>query len=271
MRRNKSKVSGKGRSKAPAGFGAGRFSMFFAAAGIFCLSLLFVFGHDVITQGHLFSAKEILVLGNHRLSEAEVLALAGIEPGTNIFSVNLGSSRKRLIADGWVAEARIGREIPDRLVVRVREHEPVAVVDLGEKYILSREGTIIRRWKTADSGSLPLVTGLTYSDLPIAGDRPSEAFDALKRLFLVAEAGKGVLSLDRLEKIDVDSGLGITVHAAGPVKSARIGFTEYAKKFERVKRLLASLDRGPESPALEIISLESDDRIVAGPFKDRLG
>lgn len=266
VRKNKSKAPRKARKTSSGRSGSGRFAPLLTAGGIFCLSLLFVLGHDVMTQGRMFAAEEIVVLGNHRLSEAKVLDLAGIEPGTNIFSLNLGTARKRLLAGGWVAEARVGREIPDRLVIRVREHEPLALLDLGEKFVMSREGTIIKRWKAADDFALPLVTGLTYSDLPLAGGEKTQPFTVLMQVLQVARASGGSLSLDRLEKIDVDRELGITLHAVGPVKSVRIGFAKYEEKYRRVERFLAALDRGPEDPALEITAIESDSRIVAGPF-----
>ncbi len=108
--------------------------------GLVCMGLLFILGYDIMTQGRMFAAREIAVLGNRQLSEARVLSLAGIDPGVNIFAVNLSLARKRLISDGWIAEARVGREIPDRLVIRVREHVPQAILDLGKKYVMSREG-----------------------------------------------------------------------------------------------------------------------------------
>jgi cell division protein FtsQ len=207
-----------------------------------------------------------VVLGNHHLAEARILELADIEPGSNIFAVNLGKARKQLLSNGWIAEARVGREIPDRLVIRIREHEPVALLDLGEKYLLSCEGTVIKRWEETDAFTFPLVTGLTYSDIPLEAGACNESFAALMQVLRIARSDKGALSLARLERIDVDRGLGITLHATGPVKSARIGFAGYDEKYRRVDRLLASLQRGPSDPALEIMELESDSRIVAGPF-----
>jgi len=266
VRKNKPKSPGKGRRWGLPRPGAGKFSALLAAGGFFCLSLLFVLVHDVITQGRMFEAKEIEVIGNHRLTDARVLALAGIEPGANIFAVNLGIARRRLLSDGWVAEARVGRGIPDRLVIRVREHEPVALLDLGKKYVMSREGTIIKQWEATDSFALPLVTGLTYSDLPLAGGEQTAPFGVLMQVLQVAEADDGALSMDRLEKIDVDGQLGVTLHASGPVKRVRIGFGKYEEKYRRVERLLAALDRRPEDPALEIMAVGSDQRIVAGPF-----
>ncbi len=265
IRKNKPKRQKKDRKSANGGK-SGMLSVFLYTGVILFMSLLFILGYDIITQGRMFAAKEIVVIGNHQLSREKVLKLAGIAPGVNIFAVNLGVARKRLLSDGWVAEARVGRDIPDRLVVRIREHEPLALLDLGEKYIMSREGTVIKRWEKTDPFKLPLVTGLTYSDLPLQGGTWNESFASLMRVLKVAGTEEGALSLARLERIDVDQGLGITLYASGPVKSARIGFENYDEKFKRVDRLLASLGRSPSDPAMEIMELESDNRIVAGPF-----
>jgi cell division protein FtsQ len=266
VRKNRSRAKRKSRKAISSVGTVGLFSVLFTGAGILFLSLLFVLGHDVVTQGSLFEARQILVFGNQHLSEEEILELADIEPGANIFAVNLGKVRKQLLASGWVAEARVGREIPDRLVIRVREHEPAALLDLRNKYVLSREGTVIKRWEETDAFLLPLVTGLTYSDIPLDGEACNESFASLMQALRVAWTDGGALSLARLERIDVDPGLGITLHATGPVKCARIGFAGYDEKYRRIDRLLASLERGPSEPALEIMEIESDSRIVAGPF-----
>lgn len=266
IRKNKSKTSEKKRRTASGVFFPGLVRHFFGFIGFISLSVLFILGHDIMTQGNLFAAKQILVAGNRQLSESRVLELAGIQPGTNIFAVNLSMARKRLLSDGWVADARIGREIPDQLVVKIREHEPLAYIDLEKKYVMSREGTIIKEWDERDLSVLPLITGLDYSDLPLGGSRSEEPFASLLSVLSVAHQANGALSLDQLGRIDVDRDLGLTLHASGPVKKVRIGFGGYAEKFKRVDRLLDHLDLQFQGSGLEIIELESDSRIVAGPF-----
>jgi cell division protein FtsQ len=266
VRKNKPKPQKRRRSASSGARAAGFFSVAVWLGGIVFLSLLFVFGHDVVTQGRMFAAGKIEVIGNRHLTDARILELAGIQPQQNIFAVNLRVARKRLLSDGWIAEARVGREIPDRLVVRIREHEPLARIDLGENYMLSREGTIIKHWEETDGFVLPVVTGLDYSDIPLKGEEASALFGALMRVFRIVRSDEGAFALARLDRVDVDRDLGITLYANGPVKSARIGFGKYDEKIKRVKRMLASIERNPSDPALEIAELESDNRIVAGPF-----
>lgn len=269
-RKNKTKSSGSAPLKVSTQRAFGIFSIFLGTSGVLCLGLLFILGHDIMTQGRMFSARHIAVLGNRQLSEARVLALSGIEPGVNIFAVNLSLARRRLLSNGWIAEARVGREIPDRLVVRVREHVPLAVLDLGKKYIMSREGTVIEEYGKTDLPGLPRVTGLRYSDLLLKGDSPREPFASLLELLSNAEKDEGPLSLSRLDRIDVDRELGITLHADGPVETVRIGFHRFAEKYARIDQLLEYLDRQPSDPALTIIEVESDGRIVAGPFPEAM-
>jgi len=244
--------------------------LLFGTLGIVCLGLLFILGHDIMTQGRMFAAKQIVVLGNYQLSEASVLSLSGIGPGVNIFAVNLSLARKGLLSDGWIAEAHVGREIPDRLVIRVREHVPLAILDLGRKYIMSREGTIIKEFSGTDSPGLPLVTGLYYSDLPLENDSPGEPFASLLQVLTTAQKDGGPLSLPRIQRIDVDRDLGITLHTDGPVETARVGFQPFIEKYARIDRLLGYLDRQQFNQALEIIEIESDGRIVASPFPDAI-
>ena len=267
-RKNRTKISRGSSGQVSARRVSRVFPILFRTMGIVGLSLLFILGYDIMTQGRMFAAKQIVVQGNHELPRADVLSLSEIDPGMNIFAVNLTLTRKRLLSNGWIAEARVGREIPDRLIIRVREHVPIAILDLGRKYLMSLEGTIIKEATETDYSGFPLVTGLSYSDLPLGDDFSREPFTSLRKILTVAQKDEGPLSLPHLKRIDVDRDLGLTLYADGLVKTARVGFQRFAEKYARIERLLGYLHRQPSDQALEIIEIESDDRIVAGPFPE---
>ena len=264
IRRNKARIRRQAVSRKGSGLGIGRF--LFGGVGILALSLVFVFGHDFLTQETMFSAKVVTVAGNKVLSESQILTLAGIKSGDNIFSVNLNLIRKQLLSSPWIAEAKVGRQIPDGLAIRVREHEPAALLDLGKIYIMSREGTIIKEWEETDP-RLPLVTGLSYADLPL-GEAPGKAFGALLSVLDIARKDTGPLAVSRIETIHVDQDLGITLFATGGIRSAWIGYQNFSEKYERLQRLLAHLGERPGQESLTIFDLESDARVVAGPFPE---
>ena len=75
------------------------------------VSFLFIFSYDFTTQCDYFRADRLMVTGENRLSEKQVLQQAQIKKGRNIFSLNLSKARKRLLAHSWIVEAEVSRGV----------------------------------------------------------------------------------------------------------------------------------------------------------------
>lgn len=69
---------------------------------------------------------ELEIHGTARLEPDRVREALAVEPGTPLFNVDLDAARARIENLGWVDVATVRRELPDRLVVDLREHEPRA-------------------------------------------------------------------------------------------------------------------------------------------------
>ena len=78
-----------------------------AGTSLVLISLVFVFSYDFLTQCDYFKAKELMVIGTHRLTQKQVLTQASITNGINIFSVNLSKVRRRLLAHSWIEDAEV--------------------------------------------------------------------------------------------------------------------------------------------------------------------
>ena len=89
-------------------------------------NLALILTHDWITQTSLLPIETVQVKGARRLADEIVRQRAGIAMEGNILAVNLGRARRRLQAHPWVAEARVMREIPTGIVIRIREHDCAA-------------------------------------------------------------------------------------------------------------------------------------------------
>jgi len=116
-----------------------------------------------------FAVSEIVTTGAKRRSPDELAAIAGIAKGQNVFSTDLDRARARLIADPWVNEATLARQLPGTIFLRVVEREAGGIVATndgsakaagGETYVVTREGAIIKRLETGDPTDLPIVTGV---------------------------------------------------------------------------------------------------------------
>ena len=113
---------------------------FYVIAGVAALmatSVLFILVYDVITQCDYLKAKIVKIEGGQRLSQNQIIEAARVKKGMNVLDINLAMVRKRLLAQPWIADAEIRREIPDGLHIKVKEHTPLAIIDLGHKFLLN--------------------------------------------------------------------------------------------------------------------------------------
>ena len=253
-------------------------------------SFFFVFVHDVFVQSPYFSARQIQVEGARRLPARVVAAQAGVHEGVNVLGVNLSAARRKLLAHPWIAEAEVRREIPSALHIRIREHVPAAVVDIGRKFLLNEQGEIFKEVEATDPQGLPVVSGLKPADVRVADrsgaavppvtavlapaappeapfSRPMEA--VLQLLALGREAG-GVLPARQIAAIRVDRELGLTVTAYEDGKSIRLGYDDYAAKYRLLGELLAFFKSQPGMAAVARIDLTDAGRVIVNPARAEL-
>jgi cell division protein FtsQ len=74
--------------------------------------------------------------------------------------VNVGTIRQRLLAFGWVKDARVSRRLPDNLVIDIVERRPAALWqnDRGLT-LIDEEGVVLDTVKVGNMPDLPLLIG----------------------------------------------------------------------------------------------------------------
>ena len=257
-----------------------------AALAVFA-SFFFVFVHDLFTQSPHFSARQIQVDGTRRLTHRTVAELAGVREGVNVLGVNLSVARRRLLAHPWIAEAEVRREIPSAIHIRVREHVPAAVVDMGRKFLLNDQGELFKEWDAADPAGLPVVSGLKPADVRVA-DRSGAAvapvtaalapaataeapfsrpMAAVLQVLALGREPSGVLPAKQIAAIRVDRELGLTVTAYDDAKSIRLGYDDYAAKYRLLADLLAFFKGQPGMAAVARIDLTDAGRVIVNPVR----
>jgi len=237
-------------------------------AGLIAVPLLalgFIFTHDLITQWDHFNTKTIHVAGHQHLTEAQVLELAGIAPGQNILSVNLGQVRKRLISHGWIADAAVNRKLPDGLGIVIREHTPAAVIDLGPGFLMDAQGRVFKKLEPGESGQLPVVGGLVYADLVMGRDPETALMRAVVDLIAMSRGSAAVIPGKRLQRIQADRETGLTLTLAGRPATIKIGYDRYSEKLHMLNVISLYTDRSPNLTSIESVDLNNTDRIILGP------
>ena len=234
----------------------------FGVAMVTAMSFMFIFGYDLLTQSSYFNATRLNVEGLQRLSGQEVLRQAGLSDGINIFSVNLTTARKKLLAHPWIAEAEISREIPAGINIRVREHEPLAILDMNRKFILNTQGEIFKEWKATDPVDLPIVSGLDFSDLNVGAVTYSQPFNAVMAVLKLGQNAGSVVTNRQIRRIEIDRDIGLTIHVNNGLGTIKLGYDDYADKYKRLQEVLFYFRSGKDFEKVRSIDLNNPDRIV---------
>ena len=231
------------------------------------VSFLFIFSYDFTTQCDYFRADRLMVTGENRLSEKQVLQQAQIKKGRNIFSLNLSKARKRLLAHSWIVEAEVSRELPSGINIRIQEHKPLAILDLGRKFIINTSGEIFKEMAASDPDHLPIINGLRFSDINVRGKPLSIPFKAVMNVMELGQKSESVLPYKQLKLIQVDREMGLTIYAFDRIKAIKIGYNNYPNKYAKLKNILLYLKKRRGFSHIESIDLNNLNRIVVNPMK----
>jgi cell division protein FtsQ len=203
-----------------------------------------------------FAAKTITFAGLQRANEADLLKLAGLIPGQNVFTVDVSATERAMRQHPWVREVEVERHLPSGISIRVVEHAPKAIVSLGELYLLDEQGEPFRKVQAGDDLDLPLVTGIgrdEYVEKKAQSEaRFREAIAVISAYReLEGEGGRERLSEVRLEPLE-------RVLVTGRGQEVRLGEGETAEKLERLARVRAELRR--RGVDAEVIHLDNRAR-----------
>ena len=240
--------------------------------GGFCLmGVFFIFSYDAMTQCDYFSAADITVQGEKRLSEKAVLEMAELEEGVNILSVNISMVRKRLVAAPWIQSAAVRRELPSRLSVSVKEHEPLAVLDVGRLFLVNKAGEIFKEAEPEEMTGLPVISGMNYVDWKRSDGAETRVFQAVMAFLDLLEKKPFLFSDRAVREIRVDPEMGLSVQMSEPVVRVELGFDAYERKLQRIRRIMAHVEASDRLPAVEALDAHNPKRIIATPAEGNRG
>ena len=111
----------------------------------------------VLFDSRLLAVRYVAVTGIRLVPRSEVLAAAGVQPGTPLMRVNTAQVAARVAEIGPVRSVRVTRSWPDRLVIAVVERTPaLAVAVPGAGYdLVDADGVVVRPSAVRPAG-LPL-------------------------------------------------------------------------------------------------------------------
>lgn len=211
-------------------------------------------------HGSLFQLQEVVVYGNKYLSEEEVKAFMGVGGGENLFNLSLAGLALRLSGSPWIKSVSLRKEYPRRLLVKIEEAAPVALLERRERFfLLDGEGKILEMLSEHSVPFLPVIVS--------EHGRGSETFmEALSLAKVIKRAG---LSQER-ECIEITGVEGrpedLMLNVDGLV--VKVGWGQYEDKLSKLFELSDEIQkRGID---VDYVDLRFANRVVVKPLVEVL-
>jgi cell division protein FtsQ len=207
-------------------------------AGILLVTTLLILGYGYSMGTTYFGIRETQVRGCKELTEKDVLVLAALKPTQNLLAVNTDAIRDRVRSSPWIKDVSVGRELPERLVIEVRERTAIALLKKDDGfYLMDADGLAFKKLETGDESDLPALTGC-YRDGRLNKDLLTKSL----ALFHYLSTAKGLYSAKSIAEIHGDEICGFSVFTDGGL-CLRLGFDHYDNQIKRLTPVLADLEK----------------------------
>jgi cell division protein FtsQ len=172
----------------------------------------------------------------------------------SIFAVSLGERRRELLALDWVADASVSRVWPDRLLVRIRERQPIAFVSSRAGVLLIDAYGVLLDPPPQAQFAFPVLSGVREKD-------PPEQRRERVRTFLRVQEEMGYLLKDVSE---VDAGdpdnIRLVAQVGNRALELLLGDMNFARRYQNFVTHYPEIQK--RSPEAKVFDLRLDDRIT---------
>jgi cell division protein FtsQ len=219
----------------------------------------------VVAHAHVLVVDRIVVRGNERLSDGEVLIVLNGLRGESLMWTDLDVWRRRLLASPWVRDAALRRSLPSTVEVVVSERQPIGIGRVhGEMYLVDERGVVIDQYgpQYADL-DLPIVDGLAASPAG-TGSMTDEARAELAARLIASVKGRPEIAR-RLSQVDVTDLHNAAVILSGDHAVLQLGEDHFLARLQQYLELADTLRERVAD--IDYVDLRFDDRIYVRPVK----
>jgi cell division protein FtsQ len=209
-----------------------------------------------VLESPYFSVREIQVRGGEKFGGNEIVALAGLKHGMNMWRIEPATIEKKVAKHPWVRRVLVRREFPRRVVIEIEERTPKAIVAMGKLYYVDSDGVVFKEVQAGESVQFPLLTGLRLEELgnrdPVVRRRIQ---DAVRLSDLMAKDSHTI------SEVHFEAADRVILYTTAYPLVLHMGWGDWEGKVQRVDRVL-KLWKGHEE-RLVTLDASFDDQVVA--------
>jgi cell division septal protein FtsQ len=227
------------------------------------MGMKWLLGSDV------FRLADIRILGEDKVSERQILDLAGLQQGGNLAEFNAGTAKKRIAMLPWIKHVEIHTRWPSTVEIRVEEFQPFALVNVEEGrarrlYYMSLSGILFAEADQGQELDYPVITGVLAGRDVQSGRfvQGSKAMLARQLLKIVAR-GSTILPIQAISEVHLDEERGIILYLVDHPFPVYFGTDRLYRKYNRLVRVLDQLYAKKLVDAVKEIRMDYiDDKVL---------
>ena len=133
-----------------------------------CAGIIFT-----VLKAPFFNIKTIVCVGQNELTEEQLIEIAQVKVGANIFSTGVNAMKRRLGDEPRIAECNVRRLFPNKIKIWVREAKAAVFVERQSGFLhIDKNGQIIKITDLSDADSVSGIARL--ADLEPLAELPGE-------------------------------------------------------------------------------------------------
>ena len=212
-----------------------------------------------LLESGYFGVEQIRVEQQVRVSEGDILDASDIEIGDSLFDLELHMIGRKIEEHPWIESAEVERSFPNQVVIRVREREARAIIDLDYLYYVDRNGEVFKMLDSSDALDYPVISGIDRQYLLDNPDKTEGCVKLALRLMDQLER-REIFTLDQVSEIYYDQQDGLTLYTRVGGVPVRMGEDSFATKLNRLEAIYEDIE--PRLLALKYIDLNVTDRVI---------
>lgn len=258
------------------------FTLFFllvlTGAGTTCVVLGSQSLYQWMRSAPAFAVGDIAVTGLDVAPKSEIIALAGIARGENIFRTDLIAAQTRLERDRRFENVFVRRILPNHIEIFLRERKPIALVQLDQLYGVDYNGQIVPAPPLERLSNLPVITGILTDKSSLVQDVVDDqtTFQALSdSILLNSKVDRALYVIEMIrtfapEFVNAISEVNVAlahdpiIYTMANSTAVRLGIGHYPGKIKRLNQIFERLKQ--DKIDTRWIDLRFDGQVIIRPI-----
>ncbi|NUN69828.1 MAG: FtsQ-type POTRA domain-containing protein [Bacteroidetes bacterium] len=206
--------------------------------------------------------KQVVVEGTSVLLREEIVRLMDLQTTQPMYEIDLTAVQRNILSNSFVQSAVIQRDPPAALRVTVVERKPAAILNAGELYYLSEDGTVLPYIASEQAYDIPVISGFDSVKGIRTGQRLEHA-DVREALDIITASR--VISKElfhSISEIRLRKGKDLVLYTFETGVPIIFGKGDAAKKMVKLDAFWQQFMQGSTPPDIRYIDIRFDDQVV---------